>query len=235
MVHQPGSKIQLIAGALMRILLADDQPILRMGLMALLRQIGKHVVFHEADTHLDVLSIATQHSPHIAVMDLSLSGIFTFELIKNLKKHAPGTPVLVVSMQDEMFYAERALKAGARGYAMKNWSNQTLLQAVNAVSQGKVWFSEQFQNRVIEKMITGGEIPAQGVSALSDRELMVFRMIGSGLRKSDIARRLNLSPNTVETYRSHIKQKLGVETGVELSRIAFLHLQEEQTLSLDRA
>lgn len=138
MVHQPGSKIQLIAGVLMRILLADDQPILRMGLMALLRQIGKHVVFHEADTHLDVLSIATQHSPHIAVMDLSLSGIFTFDLIKNLKKHAPGTPVLVVSMQDEMFYAERALKAGAHGYAMKNWSNQTLLQAVNAVSQGKV-------------------------------------------------------------------------------------------------
>lgn len=166
----------------MRILLADDQPILRMGLMALLRQIGKHVVFHEADTHPDVLLIATKHNPHIVVMDLSLGGVFTFDLIKNLRKKTPQTHVLVVSMQDEMFYAERALKAGARGYAMKNWSSQTLLQAVNAVAQGKVWFSEQFQTRVIEKMMTGGEVIAQGLASLSDRELTVFQMIGSGLK-----------------------------------------------------
>jgi len=212
----------------MRILLADDQPILRMGLMTLLRQIGKHVVFHEADTHAEVLSVAATHSPHIAVMDLSLAGVFTFDLIRHLKKHAPDTHVLIVSMQDEMFYAERALKAGARGYAMKNWSSQTLLQAVDAVAQGKVWFSEQFRTRVIEKMMTGGDVTAQGLAALSDRELMVFKMIGEGLKKSDIARRLNLSPNTVETYRSHIKHKLGVETGAELSRFAFLQRQEEQ-------
>lgn len=219
----------------MRILLADDQPILRIGLMALLRQIGKHVVFHEADTHPEVLSIASTHNPHIAVMDLSLGGIFTFDLIKNLKKHAPETPVLIVSVQDEMFYAERALKAGARGYAMKNSSSQTLLQAIHAVSQGKIWFSEQFQTRAIEKMMTGKAAAAQGINSLSDRELMVFRMIGSGLKKSDIARKLNLSPNTIETYRSHIKEKLGVDSGVELSRVAFLHLQGEQSLSLEKA
>jgi DNA-binding NarL/FixJ family response regulator len=213
----------------MRILLADDHPILRIGLMTLLRQRSKQVTFHEADTHPDVLAIATAHQPHIAIMDLSLGGVFTLDLIKNLKKYVPAMPVLVVSMQDEMYYAERVIKAGAKGYAMKQWSGQTLIQAVDAVSQGKVWLSEQFRNRVIERMINDAETPKKGIDALSDRELTVFRMIGSGLKKSDIARKLNLSPNTVETYRSHIKNKLGVETGAELSRIAFLELQEENS------
>ncbi|TFI11254.1 MULTISPECIES: response regulator transcription factor [unclassified Herbaspirillum] len=215
----------------MRILLADDHPILRIGLMTLLRQKCKQVTFHEADTHPDVMAIATAHQPHIAIMDLSLGGVFTLDLIKNLKKHVPGMPVLVVSMQDEMHYAERVMKAGAKGYAMKQWSGQTLIQAIDAVSQGKVWLSEQFRNRVIERMMIDSAVSKRGIEGLSDRELMVFKLIGSGLKKSDIAKKLNLSPNTVETYRSHIKHKLGVETGAELSRIAFLQLQEEQSPS----
>jgi len=197
--------------------------------MSLLHQLGERVVFHEADNHSAVLSLATAHQPHIALIDLSLGGVFTLDLIKNLKKHVPGMPILVISMQDEMHYAERVLKAGARGYAMKNWNGAVILQAVEAVYQGKVWLSDQFRNRIIERMMddsNGGS--SQGMTSLSDRELMVFRMIGSGLKKSDIARRLNLSPNTVETYRSHIKQKLGIENGAELTRIAFLQLQEEQ-------
>lgn len=213
----------------MRILLADDHPVLRMGFMTLLRQLGKQVIFHEADTHPDVLSIATTHRPQIAVMDLSLGGVFTLDLIKSLKKHVPQMPVLIVSVQDEMYYAERVLKAGAKGYAMKQWSGQTLIQAVDAVAHGKVWISEQFRNSVIERMASDFDTEKKGIEALSDRELTVFRMIGSGLKKSDIAKKLNLSPNTVETYRSHIKNKLGVETGAELSRIAFLRLQEDGT------
>lgn len=196
--------------------------------MSLLNQLGERVIFHEADSHSAVLSLAATHQPHIALIDLSLGGVFTLDLIKNLKKNVPGMPILVISMQDEMHYAERVLKAGARGYAMKNWNGTMILQAVEAVYQGKVWLSDQFRNRIIERMIDDSNAgSSQGMASLSDRELMVFRMIGSGLKKSDIARRLNLSPNTIETYRSHIKQKLNIETGAELTRIAFLQLQEE--------
>lgn len=199
--------------------------------MSLLNQLGERVIFHEADNHSAVLSLATTHQPHIALIDLSLGGVFTLDLIKNLKKHVPGMPILVVSMQDEMHYAERVLKAGARGYAMKNWSGTMILQAVEAVYQGKVWLSDQFRNRIIERMMDDTNAgSSHGMASLSDRELMVFRMIGAGLKKSDIARRLNLSPNTVETYRSHIKQKLAIDTGAELTRLAFLQLQEESTM-----
>ncbi|MGO0789169.1 response regulator [Herbaspirillum seropedicae] len=213
----------------MHILLADDQHIVRIGFMSLLNRLGEQVIFHEADTHSAVLSLAKSHQPHIALLDLSLGGVFTLDLIKNLRKHVPSMSILVISMQDEMHYAERVLKAGARGYAMKNWNATTILQAVEAVYQGKVWLSDRFRNRIIERMIdepSGGA--SQGIASLSDRELMVFRLIGAGLKKSDIARRLNLSPNTVETYRSHIKQKLNIETGAELTRIAFLQWQEER-------
>jgi len=214
----------------MRILLADDQPIVRLGFMSLLRQLGERVDFHEADNHASVLALATTHQPHIALIDLSLAGLFTLELIKNLKKHVPGMPILVISMQNEMHYAERVLKAGARGYAMKNWDGAMILQAVEAVYQGKLWLSDPFRNQLVERMTQAdGLVGPGGIGTLSDRELMVFRMIGAGLKKSDIARRLNLSPNTVETYRSHIKQKLAIETGAELSRVAFLQLQEEGT------
>lgn len=211
----------------MRILLADDQPIVRLGFMSLLRELGERVDFHEADNHSAVLSLASTHQPHIALIDLSLAGVFTLELIKNLKKNVPGMPILVISMQDEMHYAERVLKAGARGYAMKNWNGAMILQAVEAVYQGKLWLSDQFRNQLVERMTQAdSSVVSGGIGALSDRELMVFRLIGAGLKKSDIARRLNLSPNTVETYRSHIKQKLGIDTGAELSRVAFLQLQE---------
>jgi DNA-binding NarL/FixJ family response regulator len=211
----------------MRILLADDQPIVRLGFMSLLRELGERVDFHEADNHSAVLSLAATHQPHIALIDLSLAGVFTLELIKNLKKSVPGMPILVISMQDEMHYAERVLKAGARGYAMKNWNGAIILQAVEAVYQGKLWLSDQFRNQLVERMTQAdSSVVSGGIGALSDRELMVFRLIGAGLKKSDIARRLNLSPNTVETYRSHIKQKLGIDTGAELSRVAFLQLQE---------
>jgi len=172
--------------------------------------------------------------------DLAMpSELFTFKILpRDWKQHRerrlkreewiPGMPILVVSMQDEMHYAERVLKAGARGYAMKNWNGPMILQAVEAVYQGKVWLSDQFRNRIIERMIDDSNAgSSHGMASLSDRELMVFRMIGAGLKKSDIARRLNLSPNTIETYRSHLKQKLNVETGAELTRIAFLQLQEE--------
>jgi len=214
----------------MRILLADDQPIVRLGFMSLLRQLGERVDFHEADNHASVLSLATTHQPHIALIDLSLAGVFTLELIKNLKKHVPSMPILVISMQNEMHYAERVLKAGARGYAMKNWDGAMILQAVEAVYQGKLWLSDPFRNQLVERMAqANGLVGLGGIGTLSDRELMVFRMIGAGLKKSDIARRLNLSPNTVETYRSHIKQKLGIDTGAELTRTAFLQLQEEGT------
>lgn len=213
----------------MHILLADDQPIVRMGFMSLLENLFDNTVFHEAGDERAALHLASMHQPRVGLIDLSLSGNFTLELIKTLRKEVPEMPILVVSNQDEMHYAERALKAGATGYVMKQRTPESIYQAVQVVSQGEIWLSENIRNRLIKQMINGrkGDL-AVGVESLSDRELMVFRMIGSGLKKSDIARELNLSPNTIETYRSHIKQKLDIATGAELMRVAFLQFQEER-------
>jgi DNA-binding NarL/FixJ family response regulator len=213
----------------MHILLADDQPIVRVGFMSLLRTLADKVIFHEAADERAVIAIATEHQPRVAVIDLSLAGAMTLELIKNLKHSVPAMPILVASVQDEMHYAERALRAGARGYVMKHRTAQSILQAVEAVSKGNVWLSENFRNQLVERMVDGPRADKSlGLESLSDRELSVFRLIGIGLKKSEIAKKLNLSPNTVETYRSHIKQKLNVANGGELSRLAFLQLQEER-------
>lgn len=213
----------------MHILLADDQPIVRVGLKSLLHSLAEKVVFHEAANERAVIAIATEHQPRVAVIDLSLAGAMTLELIKNLKHSVPAMSILVVSVQDEMHYAERALRAGARGYVMKHRTGESILQAVESVSKGNIWLSENFRNQLVERMVDGPRTDKSlGLDSLSDRELSVFRLIGLGLKKSEIAKRLNLSPNTVETYRSHIKQKLNLPSGGELTRVAFLQLQEER-------
>ena len=136
-------------------------------------------------------------------------------------------PILVFSSHDERLYAERALRAGAKGYAMKSSSAERVGSAISAVLGGRVWLSEELREELVNRIARSAERPGLGDEAsLTDRELTVFRLIGQGLKKGAIARSLNLSPNTIETYRSHIKRKLGVPTGAELSRLAYLRSKE---------
>lgn len=211
----------------MDILLVDDHPIVRFGFMALLKQIDETLVFGEAERASEALEETRRGRPRVAIVDLSLAGILSLDLIRRIRQISPATAILVVSMHDEKLYAARALKAGAKGYVMKQIAAKAISQAVQTVLDGKVWLSEELRADLINRLAHGASGAAPGLHSLSDRELAVFRLIGAGLRKGDIARELKLSPNTVETYRTNIKQKMSVASGAELYRIAFLHFQEE--------
>lgn len=215
-------------------LLVDEHPIVRLGLMTLLRQLDPHFIFFEADSQKLAIDQALMHSPSIAVVDLSLAGIGSFELIKKLQLASPGMPILVVSQHDEKVYAERAVRAGARGYVMKNTAAKLMCKAVQSVIEGKVWLSESLRDELVNR-IAGADtiLPSGHLHSLSDREMSVFRLIGMGLKKGAIARELNLSPHTVESYRTNIKQKMGIASGAELCRIAFLHSQKEVGAGVD--
>lgn len=205
------------------VLLADDQPVMRLGFAALLRQLDAGFVIHEADTPKAALEVARNACPDIAVVELFLAGSLGFDLIKRLRSTAPNMAILVVSAHDERLYAERALRAGARGYVMKQAAAKAMKQAVMAVRGGKVWLSEALRDDLVNRIASAGiaDDPTE-LNSLSDREITVFQLIGQGLKKGDIARELSLSPHTVETYRSNIKKKLGLASGAELYRQAFL-------------
>lgn len=217
------------------ILLVDDHPLIRLGFLTLLGQFDKGFAFYETDNARGAIEIAGLHCPSLAIVDLSLAGTLSLELIKCLRRISPGMAILVVSMHDEKLYAERVLRAGARGYVMKQLAAKSIIQAVQCVLAGKVWLSEDVRDDLVNRIAhaDAGNRP-EPFKGLSDREITVFRLIGMGMKKSSIAKELNLSPNTVETYRSHIKQKMGVATGAELYRLAFLHSQDEASLRIDR-
>lgn len=212
------------------ILIVDDHPIVRFGFIALLRQLDASWTFGEAESAADAIEAVSRGAPRIAIVDLSLAGTLSLELIKRLRSLAPQTAILVVSMHDEKLYAARALRAGAKGYVMKQIAAKVISQAVERVLAGKIWLSEEARADMIDRIASDAD-GAPGFHALSDRELAVFRLIGNGLRKGDIARELKISPNTVETYRTNIKQKMAVASGAELYRIAFLHAQGQGQLN----
>lgn len=216
------------------ILLVDDHPIIRFGLLTLLGQFDKGFVFYESDTARGAMELAELHRPRLAIVDLSLAGTLSLELIKRLRRIAPDMAILVVSMHDEKLYAERVLRAGARGYVMKQLAAKSIIQSVQCVLAGKVWLSEDVREDLVNRIAHADAANRPDMShALSDREITVFRLIGMGMKKSGIAKELNLSPHTVETYRANIKQKMGVTTGAELYRLAFLHSQDDTSLQID--
>jgi DNA-binding NarL/FixJ family response regulator len=218
-----------------RILLVDDHPIIRFGFIALLTRADSSLVFHEAENGYQALEAAKAHAPRLALVDLSLAGSLSLDLIKRLRQARPDMAILVVSMHDEKLYAERVLRAGARGYVMKQTAAKTIANAVECVLNGKIWLSDALRDDLVNRIgPTGAASRAGSFNALSDREATVFALIGKGLKKGDIAKELNLSPNTIETYRTNIKQKLGLATGAELYRTAFLQSQDDSGKPFDK-
>jgi DNA-binding NarL/FixJ family response regulator len=210
----------------MQVLLVDDHPIVRLGFATLLGKLGFQLTIHEANDAEQAILICNAQSPRVALVDLSLGGGLSLDLIKRIHLVRPETAILVVSMHDERIYAERALRAGARGYVMKQNAAKSIVQAMHAILAGKIWLSEDMHSMVLEKFADRGDSrTGNELESLSDRELAVFRLIGRGCKKSEIAQQLNISPSTIETYRTNIKRKLGIGSGAELYRLAFLHFQ----------
>lgn len=169
----------------------------------------------EADNIQQAMELILESRPDIAIVDISLRGTSGLELIKDLKSQEIDLPVLVLSMHDENLYAERALRAGARGYITKNEASSVVIAAIRTVLAGEVYVSNQLAARIIKRVATGGA-DQTGVDLLADRELEVFELIGLGRSVKEIAQMLNLGESTVDTYRARIKEKLGLRNAAEV-------------------
>jgi len=205
-----------------RVLLVDDHPILRAGLRKLIDHEPDMMVCGEAEEEPTAFELAGTVQPDVAVIDISLKGSNGIELIKNLKARYPDLPTLVLSMHDESLYAERALRAGSRGYIMKEEAIEQVLVAIRRALAGEIFLSDRMKSKMIQQMASGrGKVVASPIEQLTDRELEVFRLIGEGCSTRQIAGQLHLSIRTVEAYREYIKAKLGLKNATELVQHAF--------------
>ncbi len=205
----------------LRVLLIDDHPLMRSGIKELLKTTPDLDVCGEVGKASESLGLLEKLKPDLVLLDLGLPDRSGLEVLKDFQAISPALPVLVVSMYDEMLYAERTLRAGARGYVMKEAGGEKLLAAIRAALEGRVWVSDQVSSELLGNLgrrnTPGRELQ---LDRLSDREFEIFRMLGEGLSTRDIAERLNLSPKTVDAHRANIKTKLGMKDGAALVRQA---------------
>jgi DNA-binding NarL/FixJ family response regulator len=210
-----------------RVLIVDDHPILRKGLSMLINQEPDLTVVAEAENAQRALEVIEKHKPDMLIVDISLPGIDGIELIKTVKLSHRDLPSLVVSMHDESLFAERALRAGARGYIMKQEALEKVLVAIRRVLAGEIFVSDKITTCMLEKLVSSDDDKAVSspIGLLSNRELTVFRMIGQGFKTSQIAEKLHLSIKTIESYRAHIKEKLKLTDGTDLLKYAIQWVQ----------
>ncbi len=208
--------------AISRILIVDDHPILREGLSRMINQEKDLSVCGQAADAAEALRLTSALKPDLAIVDLTLRETSGLELIKALRSRFVAIRILVLSMHKESLYAERALRAGANGYLMKQEDPETVIGAIRQVLRGEVYLSETMSNRLVQEFTQKGrKRNTSSVSLLSDRELEVFERMGRGQGTRQIADQLHLSIKTVETYREHLKAKLQLENASELAQHAF--------------
>ena len=210
-----------VVSARKKILIVDDHPMMRDGLAALVAAQPDLIVCGQAADDREAMRAVETGRPDLVLMDISLPGRSGLEAIKDLLPIQPGLAVLVISMHDESLYAERALRAGARGYVMKQEGGKRIMEAMRAVLAGKVYVSEKISARIMESF-TGrrDEATASPVELLTDREFEVFQHIGRGRSTKEIAAVLHLSAKTVEVHRVNMKAKLKLSTSPELVHYA---------------
>src|SRR5690348_3557764 len=204
-----------------KVFVVDDHPIVRQGLIQLINNEPDLAVCGEAEEAYAGLRAIKDAKPDLVLLDVSLKDSDGIELVKELKAQLPDLLILMLSMHDEALYTERALRAGAKGYIMKQEAPPVLLAAIRKVLGGAVYVSEKMGATLLNRMVggkkPGGELP---MDRLTDRELEVFRMIGAGESVKEIADHLCLSVKTVEAHREHIKEKLNFKSSAELLRFA---------------
>jgi DNA-binding NarL/FixJ family response regulator len=204
-----------------RIFLVDDHPVVREGFARLIERQPDLEVCGQAESAGEALSRMAAVKPDLMVVDIGLPETNGIELIKQIRALAPGMRILILSMHEESVYAERAIRAGAKGYVMKEAPMAEIMGAMRSVLRGQIYASAQMRERLMANMGQAATVRAEpDMGCLTDRELEVFHLIGSGCTTGEIASRLHLSVKTVETYRSHMKQKLNLQTGRDLVRMA---------------
>ena len=199
------------------VFVVDDHPLLRQGLALLINQQQDLEVCGEAEEAQAAMRAIGKKPPDILIVDISLNGPDGLDLLKAIRASYPDLPVLILSMHDEAIYAERALRARANGYIMKQEATEKVLVAVRRILNGEVYLSDRMANKMLQQYVGGTPAAIQSrIAALSDRELEVFCLIGEGRGTRAIAQELHLSVKTVETYQAHIKEKLSLHSGREL-------------------
>ena len=204
-----------------KILIVDDHPVARRGLKGLINEQTDLTVCGEASNNREALDAIAASRPDAAVVDISLRDASGLELIKDIKARYPDVAVLALSMHDEIVYAERALRAGAKGYIMKQETTEEMMKALRHVLAGSLYVSDRMTARIVRQCV-GGASPllASPAESLTDRELEVFELIGSGKTTRESAQALHLSVKTIETHCAHLKEKLGLANSTELLRFA---------------
>lgn len=209
------------------VLLLEDHPMFRERLSAIITRRGDMSVCGETDNAQEAIKLVEKVRPTIAIVDITLRGSNGLDFLKDLKARGLDLPVLVLSMHDEAIYAERALRAGARGYITKYEASSEVMLAIETVLGGEVYLSRQMTSRLLGRFAVGKSVTAwNDVNVLTDRELDVFQRIGRGQTGREIAAALHVGVTTVDTYRARIKEKLGLKSGTELQRRALEWVQE---------
>jgi DNA-binding NarL/FixJ family response regulator len=212
-----------------KIFVVDDHPIVRQGLGLLINREPDMIVCGAAEETQSALRAIPTLQPDVMVVDISLSGPDGLELVKTIRTRDANLPILVLSMHDESIYAERALRAGANGYIMKQEATEKVLVAIRRILRGEVYLSDRVSSKMLQQYVRGSSTARESpVADLSDRELEVFRLVGEGHGTRQIAEELHLSVKTVETYQAHIKEKLSLRNARELVQHAIeWHLTEK--------
>lgn len=215
------------AATRIRVYIVDDHPVFAHGLSRLVDESGDLFVCgvaHDAPTALAKLG---EVKPDVIIVDLSLAGTTGLDLIKAVKLREKALPILVISMHDESLYAERALRAGASGYVMKEEPGAKMLEAIRSLARGKMWMSDALTERLLSKLVHESGSSKSALGALSDRELEVFTLIGRGRTTREIGESLHISVKTVESHRLRIRQKLSLKDGREVLMHALKWTQDK--------
>ncbi|MGI9115987.1 MAG: response regulator [Chthoniobacterales bacterium] len=214
-----------------RLFLVDDHAVVRDGLAQLIESEPDLTVCGEAASAEEAVEAAMRLKPDLAVVDVTLGSVNGMELIKNLKAIQPKLLVLVLSMHDETYYAERALRAGASGYVMKREARDRIMQAIHTVLSGEIYVSDRINKTLLHQYFHRPDGKAQSpISRLSDRELEVLTLLGQGISSKNIGDRLHLSAKTVDSHRTHMKEKLGLAGAPELIRFAYEWVSSQDLL-----
>ena len=226
-MKKPGSSVPPPSSR-RRVLVVDDHPFMRAGLALLINQQADLEVCGEAGNPAEATTAIAQLRPDVILSDITMPGRSGLEFIKDLHATHPDLPVLVVSMHDESIYAERVIRAGGRGYIMKEAGGENLLAALRQVLRGEIYVSPRIASRLVENLSArrprGSSSP---IESLTDREFEIYRLIGEGRTTRDIAAQLNLSPKTVDVHRANLKAKLGLEDMTALVRDAVRWIENQ--------
>src|SRR5689334_2616447 len=210
-----------------RVVIVEDHRMFRVQLVHLINKDPDLVIIGAADNIRDGFALIQETQPNIAIVDITLKGSSGIELLKDLRAHGSEVPVLILSMHDESLYAERALRAGARGYVTKHEASESVMTAIREVLNGEVYLNPRFMSKMMSKIVSGG-VTGNLVDRLADRELEVFELIGRGLTTREIGAKLGLGVTTVDTYRTRIKEKLNLENAARLRAEASRWVQQHE-------